>query len=159
MAAALSEAGVDILLCETFPHVGEALVAVEEAVGTGLETWVAFTGGPDGSLLSPTEVAEAGRLAVELGVSAVLVNCVAPELVLAYLEALKDLPLPIGAYANGGHQSEDGPWVPDTEESVENYVRWAVQWVEAGATIVGSCCGTGVGHVAALNQELRGGSQ
>ncbi|MEE2751981.1 MAG: homocysteine S-methyltransferase family protein [Myxococcota bacterium] len=159
MAGALCNAGVDILLCETFPHVGEALVAVEEALGTGLETWVAFTGGPDGSLLSPREVGEAGRRSLELGVSAVLVNCVAPELVLAYLEELKDLPVPVGAYANGGHLSESGPWVSATEESIADYVGWALRWVEAGATIVGSCCGTGVGHVAALNQQLRGGSQ
>ena len=90
--------------------------------------------------------------------NAVLVNCVAPALVLPYLKALEGLSVPIGAYANGGHFCEAGPWVPETEECVDDYVRWAVRWVEAGATIVGSCCGTGARHVAALNQQLRGGS-
>ncbi|MDQ3035401.1 MAG: homocysteine S-methyltransferase family protein, partial [Myxococcota bacterium] len=36
LARTLADAGVDLLLCETFPHVGEALVAVEEAARTGV---------------------------------------------------------------------------------------------------------------------------
>ena len=94
-----------------------------------------------------------------LGVGAVLVNCVAPELVLPYLEALGGLQVRVGAYANAGQFTESEPWMSSTEEAVERYVRYAEQWVEAGASIVGSCCGTGVEHVAALNQHLRGGSQ
>jgi len=156
MARALQEAGVDMLLCETFPHVGEALVAVEEALETGLDTWVAFTGGPAGDLLSPEEVGVAAEHAVQRGVSAVLVNCVAPELVGDYLKTLANLSVPVGAYANGGQFCEDGPWVLDTPKSVEDYLRWARLWVEAGATIVGSCCGTSARHVAALNEQLRG---
>src|SRR6185436_12595780 len=65
LARALADAGVDLLLCETFPHAGEALVACEEAVATGLETWVSFTAGPDGSLLSPAEVEAAAREAAD----------------------------------------------------------------------------------------------
>lgn len=159
IAHALKESGVDLLLCETFPHVGEALVAVEEALSTGLETWVAFTGGPDGTLLSPAQVGEAGGAAAELGVEAVLVNCVAYPLVLPYVESLRGLPIRIGAYANAGRFSELEGGGTGTDEAVERYVRHAEQWVEAGASIVGSCCGTGVEHVAALNRHLRGGAQ
>ncbi|MCC6553059.1 MAG: homocysteine S-methyltransferase family protein, partial [Polyangiaceae bacterium] len=53
MARALAAAGVDLILCETFPHVGEALVAVEEAVATGVPAWVSLTAGPAADLLSP----------------------------------------------------------------------------------------------------------
>src|SRR5262245_13933060 len=75
LARALAGAGVDLLLCETFPHVGEALIAVEEAVQTGLPTWVAFTAGPDATLLTPREIEAGAREAVARGASAVLVNC------------------------------------------------------------------------------------
>src|SRR5690606_31364939 len=36
LARALAEAGVDLLLCETFPHIDEAVIATEEAAATGL---------------------------------------------------------------------------------------------------------------------------
>src|SRR6185436_19015238 len=67
MARALAAAGVDLILCETFPHVGEALVAVEEAVATGIPTWIALTAGPGADLLSPGEVARGAREAVARG--------------------------------------------------------------------------------------------
>ena len=44
MARALAEEGVDLLLVETFPHVGEALVAVEEAVAAGATKLIFVTG-------------------------------------------------------------------------------------------------------------------
>ncbi len=47
MAEALHAASVNLILCETFPHPGEARVAVEEAVRTGLPVWAALTAGPD----------------------------------------------------------------------------------------------------------------
>ena len=53
LAQALAAAGVDLLLCETFPHRGEAVAAVRAAVATGLPTWVAFTAGPGADLASP----------------------------------------------------------------------------------------------------------
>ncbi len=61
LAQALAGAGVDLLLCETFPHVGEALVALEEAVATGVEAWVSFTAGPGSDLLSPEHIGLAAR--------------------------------------------------------------------------------------------------
>jgi hypothetical protein len=74
IAAVLAEAGVDLLLCETFPDVAEGLVAVDAAVASGVETWVAFTAGPGADLLTPREIGEAGRRAVDRGARAVLVK-------------------------------------------------------------------------------------
>ena len=68
-------------------------------------------------------------------------NCVAAEKTLAYVEALLEAGVPVGAYANAG---------ADWKAPVESYVAHARDWVAAGALIVGSCCGTGPAHVAAL---------
>ncbi len=150
MARALAAAGVDLILCETFPHVGEALVAVEEAAATGLPVWLALTAGPDGSLLSPRALAEGARAAVDRGAGAVLVSCTAAGLTLPYVERLGAAGVPFGAYANAGRPEDGIGWGARDPAAVERYVALARTWIEAGATLVGSCCGTGPEHVAGL---------
>jgi S-methylmethionine-dependent homocysteine/selenocysteine methylase len=139
---------VDLLLCETFAHAGEARVAVEEAVATGVETWVSFTAGPEGELMTPAEVEAAARAAARCGAAAVLVNCTAAARLLPYVERLAGAGVPFGAYANAGAPEERLGWTdaPDTERDAE----LAATWVRAGATLVGGCCGTGPAHVRAL---------
>lgn len=150
LARALAEAGADLLLCETFPHPGEALVAVEEAVATGLETWLALTAGPEADLLGPAELGRAAREAVRAGASAVLVNCVPAPRTLAYIDELAGLGVPFGAYANAGHAALGLGWERPSPDAAERYADLAERWVELGATLIGSCCGTGPAHIRAL---------
>lgn len=152
MARALAAAGVDLLLCETFPHVGEALIAVEEAAATGLPVWLALTAGPDGSLLTAKVVGEGARAAASRGARAVLVNCTAASLTLPYVEAIGEQlagAVPFGAYANAGG-ADEGWGAADDPAAVARYLDFARAWVDCGATITGSCCGTGPAHIAAL---------
>jgi S-methylmethionine-dependent homocysteine/selenocysteine methylase len=139
--AALARAGVDLVICETFPHPVEACIAVEEATRAGLETWLALTAGPEGELMSPESMERAARDGAAAGASAVLVNCTAAERTLAYVERLARIGLPFGAYGNAfGAQSV----------TPERYAELARAWLAAGATLVGACCGAGPAHVAAL---------
>jgi len=149
LARALALAGVDVLLCETFPHVGECLAAVEACAATGVQTWAAFTAGPDADLLTPDEVEAGARLAVERGAAAVLVNCVPASRTLEYVERLAGLGVPFGAYANAGHPDEGMGWTPSADGPAR-YVEHARDWAAAGATLIGSCCGTDAATIAAL---------
>lgn len=142
LAERLAATGCDRLVCETFPHAGEARVAVEEAVRTGLPTWAALTAGPDAALMTPAAMGEAARACVDAGASAVLVACTAAEATLAYVEAIARAGVPFGAYANAG--------IPADAMTPERYAALARTWIDAGATIVGACCGTGPMHVAAV---------
>ncbi len=145
----LADAGVDLLLCETFPHVGEALVATEEAVATGLPVWVAFTAGPEADLLSPSEVERGAREAVERGASVVLFNCTRATKTLPYVDRLSQVGVPFGVYANAG-PPEDGLGWTDTPDGPERYLELVSAWVRLGATFVGACCGLAPAHVRAL---------
>jgi S-methylmethionine-dependent homocysteine/selenocysteine methylase len=155
LARELAAAGSDLLLCETFPHAGEARVAVEEAVATGLPTWVAFTAGPDADLMTPDAMRAAARDAILAGASAVLVNCVGTAHIGAYVEALAGLGVPFGAYANAGVVDPVMGWRAAREDPTR-YAERAAAWVAAGATLVGSCCGTGPPHTAALAARFGG---
>lgn len=156
MAQALAAAGCDLILCETFPHVGEALVAVEEAVATGRPTWVSFTAGPDVDLLSPAQVAVGAQEAIARGAAAVLINCVPASRTLSFVRALAQvagpLGVPFGAYANAGSPDEGMGWRNPIEQpdAAAAYARHAETWLRAGATLVGGCCGTSPAAIRGL---------
>jgi S-methylmethionine-dependent homocysteine/selenocysteine methylase len=147
--------GCDLLLVETFPHVGEALAAAEAALATGKEVWVSFTAGPSADLLTPGEMAEGARRAAALGASAVLVNCVPAQDTLRFVQAIRDAvpDVAVGAYANAGPATDGIGW-HEPREGPERYGDLAESWVLAGATLVGSCCGTGPAHIAALHSRF-----
>jgi S-methylmethionine-dependent homocysteine/selenocysteine methylase len=155
MARALVDSGVDLLLCETFPHPIEACVAVDAAVETGAETWVALTAGPDGSLMTPAAMRAAARSCVEAGARAVLVNCVAARRTLVYVRQLAGLGVPFGAYANAGEEADGMGWgAADDPRAATAYASLARSWIDAGATLVGGCCGTGPAHIRAMVSAL-----
>lgn len=155
LARVLADAGCDLLLCETFPHPSEALAAVRAAVGTGLQTWLSLTAGPQADLMSPETMARTARAAVGEGASAVLVNCVAASRTLPYVHALAAaLPdHPVGAYANAGHPDECIGWTAGPP-GPERYAELALKWRDVGATLIGGCCGTGPAHIRAIRAAL-----
>jgi S-methylmethionine-dependent homocysteine/selenocysteine methylase len=153
VARALAATGADLLLCETFPHVGEAWVAVEEAVATGLPVWVSFTAGPTADLLRPEEVREGARGAVERGAAAVLVNCIPSARIGEWLSAVAECGVPFGAYANVGDIEDTHTVWHVGEHDAASYGAHVDRWLAAGATLVGGCCGTGPAHVAEVKRR------
>ncbi|MDP6410584.1 MAG: homocysteine S-methyltransferase family protein, partial [Planctomycetota bacterium] len=157
LARVLADEGCDLLLCESFPHVGEGWLAVEAAVSTGVETWCSFTPGWDASLLDASEVGAAARGAVERGAAAVLVNCLPIARGLEFVEALAGAlagsGVAYGCYANAGVPDERIGWAPSAV-AVEEHTAAAASWLAAGATLVGGCCGTGPEHIAALRELI-----
>ncbi len=160
----LAHAGVDLILCETFMSGAELLVAVEEAAATGLPVWAALSAGVAAQGMLPRELAAAAREAVHAGAAAVLVNCTPASRTLLYVLELAELGVPFGAYANAGaaedrlgHLADWGTPAPRPEDAraqAQAYAALAQTWVDAGATLVGGCCGTSPTHVGALAQRL-----
>jgi S-methylmethionine-dependent homocysteine/selenocysteine methylase len=155
LAHALVDAGADLLLCETFPHPVEARVAVQEAAKTGVETWIALTAGPDASLLTPAALREAASACAGEGANVVLVNCTPATLTLPYVDALASVGVAFGAYANAGGTDDRLGWDANANEAAAGYALLARRWLEAGASVVGGCCGTGPAHIAALSRLVR----
>ncbi len=152
LADHLAALQVDLLLCETFPHVGEAVAATRAAARTGLEVWTSFTAGPNGDLLTPDDVSRGSEAVLQAGASAVLLNCTAPRIALPFLARLTPFGVPIGVYANAGQMQDGLGW--GDPEAPDAYAELAATWVAAGATIIGSCCGTGPAHTKALAKCL-----
>jgi len=153
MAALLSSLGVDILLCETFAALTEAFTALDECVKTGTPAWISFTSGPQNDLLTPREFANAARHAVECGAQCVLINCTPALAILPYLKSIESLPVPKGVMANAGGV-EDGIGWSDEPSGADRYAQLACEWYQAGATIIGGCCGIRPAHIRAVAQAL-----
>ena len=48
------------------------------------------------------------------------------------------------------YRDDDGNWVNTDATDPQRYAEYAQTWIEAGAAIVGGCCGTTPAHVRAL---------
>ncbi len=139
----LREEGLDLLMCETFPSPREAIVATEVCKRSGATTWTSLTAGPSGDVMTPAAMRQAARDVVAAGADAVLVNCVAAEIVDPYLDAIASAGVPFGVYANAARWNEPGV-------SAERYAELTARWRERGASILGACCGTGPSYIHAM---------
>jgi S-methylmethionine-dependent homocysteine/selenocysteine methylase/SAM-dependent methyltransferase len=163
----LADEPPDILFLETAGLIREGLTyeGVELALGSGVPVWLSFRrcrhgvcgvygqhwGGPEGDLFG-----RAARRFEELGVKALLINCLPPDHVEGMLPWLRDFTdLPLGVYPNLGYYGEGG-WRFDERVGPEDYAQLALRWREEGAQIVGGCCGTSPAHIAAAARALEG---
>jgi homocysteine S-methyltransferase len=157
-AGRLAEAGVDFLLLETMGTLREAAAAAEAARGTGLEFVVSFLCKGEGSLYGGEPLGEAVRVIMRFSPAALSLNCVSPRFMgrlLADLRsALRSIPrgdeVPIGLYANvGAPGGEHGTRIKQDVGPGE-YAEYARTWVNAGASLVGGCCGTTPEYIRAI---------
>lgn len=161
---------VDLWLAETTSSLAEARAAARAVAGTGKPLWISFTlrdeaaarqsGTPQ--LRSGEPVAEAVRLALDLGAEAVLFNCSMPEVMQPAVEiarteiAAAGGAQQIGVYANAFGSQDDEGGANEAISAVRDdlapaqYRGWADRWAAAGATILGGCCGIGTEHIHAL---------
>lgn len=153
LARVLADAGCDVLQCQTFPHTGEAAIALEEALATGLEAWVSWCPGPHADLLTPAQVGVAAGAAARAGAAAVMVNCLPADSVLPHVRAMVaavgERDVLVGAYANSGCVDDGQGW-RSADVDARAYVERARTWVAAGARVLGACCGAGPDVIAAL---------
>jgi S-methylmethionine-dependent homocysteine/selenocysteine methylase len=155
----------DLVLLETLTLVRdpETFETVELLLGTGLPVWLSFRrcrhgvcgvfgqhwGPPEGDLFG-----RAARRFEEMGVGALLVNCLPVDHVPGMISWLRDFTnLPLGAYPNLGHLAGDR-WRFDEEIDPRAYAELALRWREEGAQIVGGCCGVTPEHIAAVVEAL-----
>jgi S-methylmethionine-dependent homocysteine/selenocysteine methylase len=162
LALVFAEEKVDFLLLESMNTIAEAKAALAAGRAAGLPVWVSFVLGPDGELLSREPLERAVKEVEQGGADAVLVNCVPPEDISAALPRLKKFTrLPFGGFAHVGRFSppswkfEFFPQFVETESwPPDRYAAETKRWREAGAMIIGGCCGTGPAHTAALRSAL-----
>ena len=156
---ALAEAGVDLLVAETMMAVDETVCAVEAALSVcDLPIMCSLTMEADGHLLLGGSAVEAVETLQALGACAVGLNCsVGPDQLEAVVRAMKAVAqVPVIAKPNAGVPVMDAHGTAHYSMSPEDFARSMVPLVDAGAGIVGGCCGTNPDYIRALRDAVRG---
>ena len=153
----LMNAGADLILIETMNRLCEAQAAMQAAQQIAPGRWlISFCLVEDhpGELLSGESLASLEEPLSEAG--AVGVNCVAAGSMQSQVRWLRDLlpSTPLLAYGNIGHADPHGNWLSTDAVCPGDYLTHARCWVEAGANIIGGCCGTTPDHIRLLTREL-----
>jgi 5-methyltetrahydrofolate--homocysteine methyltransferase len=154
-AAALSEAGADFLLLETFFSLEEALAAGEGVRQAGsLPLVVSFSYDQGQFTMMGLRPAQAVEAFISLGIAAIGANCGksldSMEKVIGEIAA-KKCGIPIWAKPNAGLPKGIPPEYDITPAEMADSV---VRLVKAGAQVVGGCCGTTPAHIAAIAEAI-----
>lgn len=154
----LVKEGVDGFAIETMMSLQEcraALLAVKETCD--LPVIVTLTYQEDGRTLFGTNPETAAVVMQAMGADAVGINCSAgPDSMLSAVEKMaRYADIPIVVKPNAGlPKLVDGVTVYDMEPEV--FVKHMMPLSDAGATVLGGCCGTTPEHIRQLRKALEG---
>lgn len=155
----LLQAGVDLLVVETMMSLQEsraALIAAKESCD--LPVMVTMTFESDGRTLYGTDAKTAAIVLESLGASAIGANCsTGPDKMVKIIRTMAEVTsVPIIAKPNAGLPSldADGNTVYDMES--DDFAEGMAKLVEAGASILGGCCGTTPEFIGKLHQRTQG---
>lgn len=157
--AALAEAGIDLLILETFrdlDELREAVFAAREAAGDDIAVIAQVSIEDDGRLRDGASTENFTRALDEWPVDIVGLNCSSgPRVTLETIEKMAaHTHKPLSAMPNAG--------LPVTVEgrnlylcSPEYMAQYARRFMLAGVKIVGGCCGTTAEHIKQIRSEAR----
>jgi methionine synthase / methylenetetrahydrofolate reductase(NADPH) len=156
---ALVEAGVDCLMLETFRDMNEIRAAVEaarEVAGPELVIVAHLSIEDDGRLQDGTSIEDFTRALDGMPVDAIGLNCSSgPRVMLETIEKMAAFThKPLSALPNAGLPAGvDGRNIYLC--SPKYMAHYAARFLEAGARIVGGCCGTTPEHIREIGNEVR----
>ncbi len=150
--------GADLLAVETIPSIVEAAAivrALEEH--PSVPAWMSFTCRDGAHLCDGTPIERAvGLVSAVPSVIAVGVNCTAPEHIVSLVTKARSAAPPrlaVVTYPNAGAAYDATTKTWGGHEPVRFGER-APGWAEAGASIIGGCCGTGPDDVMTIAAVL-----
>ncbi len=153
------ESGVDLLVVETMMSLAEcraAVIAAKELCD--LPVMVTLTFEANGRTLFGTDARTAAIVLESLGVDAVGVNCSTGPAKM--FDIVRDMAgvcsIPIIAKPNAGLPETDKEGNTVYPMEAEEFAGEMDLLIEAGATILGGCCGTTPKHISALKQLITG---
>ena len=152
-----AKAGADLVVVETMGDTYELKAAVLAAKeNSSLPVFATVALGEDGKLLTGADVECVAAILEGLRADALGLNCgFGPDRMLPYVKRLAAATsLPIAVKPNAGlPQVVDGRTVFTV--GPEEFARDVVALVDAGASVVGGCCGTTPAHIAAVTAALK----
>ena len=162
-ATALEEGGVDVILVETMSDLEEARLAVQAASDNTrceIACTMTFEKTVDGDYKTMMGIAPAQMFPTLLDAGATFIGTNCGNGIQRMVEVVGEIravntEIPVVVHANAGMPVyEEGKTIfPETPEEMASYVP---RLVEAGANVIGGCCGTTPEHVKKIGEKLKG---
>ncbi|MCL6473546.1 MAG: bifunctional homocysteine S-methyltransferase/methylenetetrahydrofolate reductase [Firmicutes bacterium] len=155
----LLEAGVDLVMLETFTHLDELRIALEQLRALDSEIPViaqkAFI--EDGETLAAGLPAQVARTLEEWGVDVIGANCVVgPQRMVGILQGMASATsLPLSVMPTPGLPQYQRGEVTFEAQS-DYFAQYGEQFARIGVNIIGGCCGTTPTHIRAVAERLQG---
>jgi methionine synthase I (cobalamin-dependent)/5,10-methylenetetrahydrofolate reductase len=154
-AEALLEGGADAILLETYTDLVELRLAYEAVGAMGAPVLAYKTFVEDGETLAEGLPGRAAREISSWGADLTGANCtVGPQRMVEIIGQMAEAAGPVAALPNPGLPQIVGGHIRFSKD-VDHFAEYAVKLAEAGARLVGGCCGTTPAHVKALSEALR----
>lgn len=158
-ATALEARGVDLFIAETFSDLEElelALAGLQEASSLPIVAQMTFTEeGVTREGIAPRDVV---RRLESLGVRVIGANCsTGPAAMLAVLTEMAQTRRKetfLSVMPNVGESQRRGARVYYPRSSADYFGEFGKEAMDAGATLIGGCCGTSPAHIAALVRRI-----
>src|SRR5215203_490398 len=154
-AEALLEGGADALLLETFTDLAELRLGYDAVRLFGRPVLAYKTFVEDGETLAEGLPERAAHEISSWGADLTGANCtVGPQRMVDIVEQMSAGAGPVAAFPNPGlPQLVEGS--VHYNRDVRHFAAYGVKLAEAGARLIGGCCGTTPAHVRALSEALR----
>ncbi len=155
-ATFMAEAGVDLLLFETFAELAELVAGVKLCAGLGLPMIGQLTFMEDERSLAGDEPEAVAGALNSSPLTVLGINCtLGPQGILKVLRRLSTCTtIPLSAQPNAGLPRIIGKRRFQYALHDEYFARHARLYVELGACIVGGCCGTTPAHIHAIRNAV-----
>lgn len=156
-ASALAEAGADLLVFETISdlyEIREAVAAARQVCSLPIVASITFT--RDDRTLLGDSPEKAARMLVETGADVIGINCSGgPAQLLRLLKSMRQAAPQARFWVkpNAGWPEQVGGRIMYPADA-EYFGNYALAFCEAGANVVGGCCGTTPQHIAAMHASL-----
>lgn len=155
----LDQAGVDLLVIETMMSLQEtraALIAAKEVCELPVMATLTFES--DGRTLYGTDAVTAAVTLEKLGASAVGANCsTGPDKMRNLIgQMAQAVSIPVIAKPNAGMPALNGLGETVYDMDADTFAEEMTELVEAGACILGGCCGTSPEYIKALVNATAG---
>ena len=158
--------GIDLVVAETFTWLGEAMIAVERSLRTGLPVVVTMSYERDPRSYEGHSPGECAKSLSEAGAHVVGVNCLrGPEQTLPLVEEMRAAVAGYVACQPVAYrtlaESPDFTSLPEFPFALDPLqlprqamAAYAVKARDLGVNYIGSCCGSVASHVKAMAQAL-----
>lgn len=157
-AKALAEAGVDLFIVETMMGLEETMAALEACtMVSDAPVMCSFSVMGDGMLYYGGTVYDAAQQLEGFGASAVGVNCSAGpgQMETIVRQLVRLLEIPVIAKPNAGMPVIDDAGVAHYDLPAEEFGAQMRRLYDAGASVLGGCCGTDPDYILALCRALQ----